>query len=208
MSQSRSHLVSHCHLTISPIITIQPHRFLTSPRRRRMSTFEPIKFIPSSDKARILSSAVTEIWAVGHAIDFSKEGGNHWCCYLQLPDGTSSVRIDITPTLRGAFHHHPGRIEGEYGNQLARVQDFKGFDDRLKTAGPRKPHRRGCDWDFGQRRGPSVRIQPNWHWVQSMGQHAAGPTFEQRDYHQPQWGCGGKRCLNHTGPQGLYLPVG
>lgn len=65
---------------------------------RTMPTFEPTVFIPSSSKAKALSSAVTEIWAVGHSIDAAKEEGNHWCFYLQLPDGTSSVRSDITPS--------------------------------------------------------------------------------------------------------------
>lgn len=63
-----------------------------------MSTFEPIAFVPSSLKAQMLSSAVTEIWAVGHSIDSAKKEGNHWCFYLQLSDGSCSVRIDMTPS--------------------------------------------------------------------------------------------------------------
>lgn len=60
-----------------------------------MSTFEPIIFVQSSSKAQILSSAVTEIWAVGHSIDTAKEEGNHWCFYLQQIDGMRSVQIDM-----------------------------------------------------------------------------------------------------------------
>lgn len=60
-----------------------------------MSTFESIIFVQSSSKAQILSSAVTEIWAVGHSIDTAKEEGNHWCFYLQQIDGMRSVQIDM-----------------------------------------------------------------------------------------------------------------
>lgn len=42
---------------------------------------------------------MTQIWAVGHSVDGAEEDGNHWCFYLQISDGTSSVRIDITPTI-------------------------------------------------------------------------------------------------------------
>lgn len=63
-----------------------------------MSTFEPIIFVPLSSKAQILSSAMTEIWAIGHSIDTAKEEGNHWCFYPQQIDGMRSVQIDIIPS--------------------------------------------------------------------------------------------------------------
>ncbi len=106
-----------------------------------MSTFEPTAFVPSSLKAQMLSSEVTEIWAVGHAIDYARRRVTTGVSTYSYLTGGAQYELQ----LHGPFHHHPGRIEGEYGNQLARVQEFKEFDDRHKTAGPRKPNGHGGD---------------------------------------------------------------
>ncbi|EEP78420.1 predicted protein [Uncinocarpus reesii 1704] len=57
-------------------------------------SFNPVHFVPASEKASMLALPVRSILAVGHR---QKADTNHWCLYLSTPQNTS-VRIDCQPS--------------------------------------------------------------------------------------------------------------
>ncbi|PGG95364.1 hypothetical protein GX51_08268 [Blastomyces parvus] len=57
--------------------------------------FQPLRFIPATEKEAILATPILKLLMVTH--NKLTGGGNHWCFYLQVsPD--CSVHIDITPS--------------------------------------------------------------------------------------------------------------
>lgn len=153
-----------------------------TPRHHKISTFEPIRFIPSYSKAETPSLAVTQIWAVAHTVDGAEEDGNHWCFNLLISGGTSSVRIDITPTVTVPSTTLEG---GSKANMIVSSHSYPAsknarFISKLQV---RKSLRQRRGGHTDRRRGPSIRVHERGHWVQIMGQHPDGVTTEQGNNH-------------------------
>ncbi|RYP76992.1 hypothetical protein DL769_003527 [Monosporascus sp. CRB-8-3] len=82
------------------------------------STFQPISYIPASQRDAIRDLKANSIWAVGH--ELLPQGGNHWCFYIQVGNGRS-VSLDTVPSgWRGTVI--PG---GSKGNIIVGLQDFE-----------------------------------------------------------------------------------
>jgi hypothetical protein len=65
----------------------------------RTPPFQPLQFIPASDKEYILNLPVQSLNAVAHEV--LPGGGNHWCLHLLASSAGSDqavVKIDMTPS--------------------------------------------------------------------------------------------------------------
>lgn len=71
--------------------------------------FQPIQFIPTSQKDTILNSHVTHVTAVAH--ERLETGGNHWCFYLAI-DGPNSVKLDMVPSYTVSSTNTRGGSKG------------------------------------------------------------------------------------------------
>lgn len=66
--------------------------------QKSTSVFDPVKYIPASERNQLRAWSVRDLLAVAH--EPLEVGGNHWCFYLQIEDsdGTESVCIDTIPS--------------------------------------------------------------------------------------------------------------